>query len=132
MYWAKYHLQHLRRWREAAEAIARAVEDLNIEADVYVIGGAAESRLTTLSDVDVLLCLKGRVEAEDLSTLRRKVLEVAMDRYGLPIDYPIELHIHDEKTCSEILQHGKALRIATSTRDASKTLHKLRHDPLHV
>jgi len=111
MSWAKYHLEHLRRWREAVEAIAKAVRDLGVKAELYVIGGAAESRLTILSDVDVLLCLKEELRPEDLWALRRKVLEVAMDRYGLPMDYPVELHIRDKETCSKTLRRGKAIRV---------------------
>jgi len=109
--WAKQHLEHLRRWREAVEAIAKAVRDLGIKAELYVIGGAAESRLTILSDIDVLLCLEEGLGPEDLWALRRKVLGVAMDKYGLPIDYPVELHIWDKKTCSKALRRGKAVRV---------------------
>ena len=113
MYWAKYHLKHLRRWKEAVEAVDKAVRDLRIKAELYVIGGAAESRLTILSDIDVLLCLEEKLRVEDLWMLRRKVLKVAMDKYGLPIDYPIELHIQDKETCSKTLRHGKAIRVNT-------------------
>ena len=111
MSWAKYHLEHLRRWREAVEAIAKAVRDLGVKAELYVIGGAAESRLTILSDIDVLLCLKEELGPEDLWALRRRVLGVAMDKYGLPMDYPVELHIQDKETCSETLRHGKAIKV---------------------
>ncbi|RLE68639.1 MAG: hypothetical protein DRJ43_05225 [Thermoprotei archaeon] len=111
MSWAKHHLEHLRRWREAVEAIAKAIRDLGIKAELYVIGGAAESRLTILSDIDVLLCLEEGLGPEDLWALRRKVLGVAMDKYGLPIDYPVELHIWDKKTCSKTLRREKAVRV---------------------
>ena len=111
MFWAKHHLEHLRRWREAVEAIAKAIRDLGIKAELYVIGGAAESRLTILSDIDVLLCLEEGLGPEDLWALRRKVLGVAMDKYGLPIDYPVELHIWDKKTCSKTLRREKAVRV---------------------
>ena len=124
MYWAKYHLEHLRKWREAVEAIAKAVRELGVKAELYVIGGAAESRLTILSDIDVLLCLEEELRVEDLWMLRKKVLGVAMDKYGLPIDYPIELHIQDKKTCSKTLQHGKAIRINISARENTKPLIK--------
>lgn len=113
-YWAKYHLQHLRRWREAVEAIARAVKDLNIKAELYVIGGAAESRLTVLSDIDVLLCLEEGLSIEDSWMLRRRVLRAAMEKYGLPIDYPIEPHIQNRETYSETLQRRKVLKVDIS------------------
>ena len=121
MYWAKYHLKHLRRWKEAVEAVAKAVRELGVKAELYVIGGAAESRLTILSDIDVLLCLEEKLGVEDLWMLRRKVLKVAMDKYGLPIDYPIELHIQDKETCSKTLRPGKAIRVNTLTKDMPKS-----------
>jgi len=111
MSWARHHLEHLRRRKEAVKAIAKAIRDLGIKAELYVIGGAAESRLTILSDIDVLLCLEEGLRPEDLWALRRKVLGVAMDKYGLPIDYPVELHIWDKKTCSKTLRRGKAVRV---------------------
>ena len=49
-------LARLLRWREYVEAIARAAEDLlggGVEA--YVVGGAAEGRLTAASDIDVVV-----------------------------------------------------------------------------
>ena len=111
MFWAKHHLEHLRRWKEAVRAIAKAVRNLGVKAELYVIGGAAESRLTILSDVDVLLCLEEELGPEDRWALRRKVLGLAMDKYGLPIDYPVELHILDKKTCSKTLRREKAVRV---------------------
>ena len=111
MFWAKHHLEHLRRWKEAVRAIAKAVRDLGVKAELYVIGGAAESRLTILSDIDVLLCLEEGLGPEDRWALRRKVLGLAMDKYGLPIDYPVELHVWDKKTCDEALRREKAVRV---------------------
>lgn len=32
-------MNHLRNWREAVEAISRALGDLEVEAEVYVVGG---------------------------------------------------------------------------------------------
>jgi len=51
----------LRRWREYAEKIAKAVEDLVPEAEVYVIGGVAEDRTTIYNNIDVLIAIPARV-----------------------------------------------------------------------
>lgn len=98
-------------WREAVKAVARAVRDLGLDAEVYVIGGAAEGRLTVLSDVDVLVCVKRRLSPDEVWTLRKEILGLAVDKHGLPVDYPVELHIHDAGTCRELAKHVKTLRI---------------------
>ena len=109
MFWVKYHLEHLKNWRKAVEAIVKAVEDLRLDAEVYVVGGAAEGRLTILSDVDVLVCVKK--EGEDLRELRKQILVKAMDKYGLPWDYPVEIHVHPVKECLEIIRYSKNLKL---------------------
>ncbi|RLE85151.1 MAG: hypothetical protein DRJ41_01805 [Thermoprotei archaeon] len=106
-YWAKHHLMYLKRWKEAARAILRAAKDLGLRAEIYVIGGAAEGRLTVLSDVDVLLCVKDPSLENDLRKLRVEVLAKAMDSYGLPWDYPVELHVYAEEECKDILSRLK-------------------------
>jgi hypothetical protein len=58
LYWVKYHLNYLRVWRDAAKSIARATRSIEPDVEVYVIGGAAEDRLTVLSDIDVVLVTK--------------------------------------------------------------------------
>ena len=50
----------MRRWREYAEKIAKAVEDLVPEAEVYV-SGVAEDRTTIYNNIDVLIAIPARV-----------------------------------------------------------------------
>lgn len=96
--------------RRAVKAIAKAVKDLDLRVDIYVIGGAAEDRLTILSDIDVLVCLDVS-EAEDIGGLRKRILIKAMDEHGLPWDYPIELYILPRGECREALRHiGKFVK----------------------
>lgn len=109
MFWVKYHLNHLRNWRKAVGAVVKAVDSLKIDAEIYVIGGAAENKLTILSDIDLLLCLKSKVD--DIGELRERILFRAMDDYGLPWDYPIELHIRTPNECREILKKSKAIKL---------------------
>ena len=108
MYWAKYHIAHLRRWREAAKTVARAVEALGLKARVYVIGGAAEGRLTVLSDVDILVCLE---EELDPRRVKHMVLEEAFNRQGLPDDYPLQLHVHTARECKNLLTRYKSIPV---------------------
>jgi predicted nucleotidyltransferase len=95
----------LRRWREYAEKIAKAVEDLVPEAEVYVIGGVAEGRTTIYSDIDVLIAIPARVlDDEAKKNLAIEVLEKAIDVYGLPWDAPVEVHVADAKTLERYMK----------------------------
>jgi len=104
--WVKYHFTHLRKWREYAEKVSKAVRDLIPNAKVYVIGGVAEGRTTIYSDIDILIVIKNTD-----STTRRKllidILERAIDTYDLPWDAPIELHIVSEERAKEYLKQSK-------------------------
>ncbi len=71
--------------------------------------------MTVLSDIDVLVCVKPKERS--LGGLRRKILTTAMDRYGLPLDYPIELHIRTPAECKEILKHLKRCILLTPKKE---------------
>jgi len=58
--WARLALERyglLKRWRELALIVARACREVLGPGclGVYVAGGAAEGRLTVLSDIDVVI-----------------------------------------------------------------------------
>jgi len=106
MYWAKYHVKHLKKWREYAEKIAKAAKDIVPEAKVYVIGGAAEKRLTVLSDIDILIVVPKKSMRKNL---RVDILEKAINTYQLPWDAPVEIHIVEEKGNS--MYKGKKIPI---------------------
>jgi len=87
-------------------AVASAVRSLGLNADVYVFGGAAEGRLTVLSDVDVLVCVRGLGEV-DSWRLRKLILAEAMDRHGLPWDYPVEVHVVSGEEAEQYFKHSR-------------------------
>lgn len=71
-------------------------------------GGAAEDRLTVLSDIDVVI-VSPRVPGDPVER-RRMALEVrdlAVTRYGLPWDYPVDLHLY---TPEEFLEARRLYR----------------------
>ena len=76
--------------------VARAARDiLGPETVVYVVGGAAEDRLTVLSDIDVVV-VSPRVPRDPVER-RRVALDIrerAVDAYGVPWDYPLDLHLY--------------------------------------
>jgi hypothetical protein len=56
------------------------------------VNGAAEGRLTVLSDVDVVVVLPGDPGFREAAEARARILEAA-ERLGLPLYAPVELHI---------------------------------------
>jgi len=110
--WVRIRFEHLRRWRENAESIARAAKDvLGEDVEVYVIGGVAEGRTTVLSDIDILIVAD--ILPKDRKRLYGDILERAIDMYGLPWDAPVEPHITDKKRAEEYLKGGKHVKIDT-------------------
>jgi len=99
---ARYVWNQLKMWREAVKAVAAAVRDLGLNAYVYVIGGAAEGRLTVLSDIDVLICLRNPEQKH--RGLAGEILWRAVDKFNLPWDYPMEIHVVDEDECQLYLK----------------------------
>ncbi len=104
--WVEYHFSNLRRWREYAEAIARAVHELVPRARVYVVGSVARGRYTVMSDIDILVVLPRDAGVSDRRRFAKKLLIAAMDRFGLPIDAPIEIHVVFEGEEDTYLREG--------------------------
>mgnify|MGYP000008673373 CR=1 FL=1 len=101
--WVRHHFEHLRRWREYADKVARSARDLAPGAEVYVIGGVAEGRATVLSDIDVLIVVRG-LDSASRRQLSVEILDRAIAVYGLPWDSPVELHVVDEVSFREYLK----------------------------
>jgi len=62
---ANTRLQSLRRWRDVAAKVAETVGSLYPQAEVYLIGGASEGRLTALSDVDVAVVFSRELSGDE-------------------------------------------------------------------
>lgn len=90
-------LRNLNRWRTYVNIIARVVKEISPDAEVYLIGGAAENRLTVLSDIDILVALPHEPSLEEALRLKTMIFEKAEEQ-GLPPYAPIELHITSIKT----------------------------------
>ena len=105
--WVKNHFEHLKRWREYAEKIAKAAKEVLGEAEIYVVGGVAEERTTIYSDIDILIIAGDERLRGDRKTLYADILEKAIEAYGLPWDAPVELHIVNEKEAREYLRISK-------------------------
>ncbi len=51
-------------------------------------GGAAEDRLTVLSDIDILIIVNRELTDQEKTKLKAGILWNAVDKYGLPWGYP--------------------------------------------
>ena len=92
-------LRRLRAWRRYAGIVAEAARETLGDVEVYVFGGAAEDRLTALSDLDILIVLPREPRPEEYTRIMLEVFEKAVEK-GLPWDYPLDLHIAGPKTRS--------------------------------
>ncbi|MEM4970842.1 MAG: nucleotidyltransferase domain-containing protein [Sulfolobales archaeon] len=103
-------LDDLARWRELAAIVARAAKMVEPGAEVYVVGGAAENRLTILSDIDVVIALPEEPDHDRIIDLEAKIFEKA-EELGLPLHAPVELHIVGPRSLQKFLEKSKVVRI---------------------
>ncbi len=87
----------LRNWRRYVDIVAKAIREVCPDVEIYLVGGAAEDRLTILSDIDILVVLPHEPSHDKVIELRTRILEKA-EELGLPLYAPIELHIVGPET----------------------------------
>jgi len=85
-------LQLLRRWRNVVEIVAKVVGELYPEAEVYLFGGAAEDRLTVLSDIDIAIVFKKPLDLEKQAEITSMIWE-KLEEYRVPPYYPLHLAV---------------------------------------
>ena len=90
-------LQLLRNWKKYTSITAKAIKEVCPDAEIYLIGGAAENRLTILSDIDLLIVLPYEPSYNEVIELKTKIFEKT-EQLGLPPYTPIELHITGPET----------------------------------
>ena len=93
--WARHAIERyelLKKWKELASIVAEACKSvLGPDClEVYVVGGAAEGRLTVLSDIDVVVVAARGVKDRLMAAV--KIKSVALDM-GLHEEAPIDLKI---------------------------------------
>ncbi len=101
-------LRILLNWRKYVRIIYRAIKSVIPDAEVYVIGGAAENRLTTMSDIDILVVLSEKPLFNEAVELRMKIMGKA-EELGLPLYAPIELHIVGKEDLRKYVKKGKII-----------------------
>lgn len=105
---ARWYYELVSTWRWAAGIVARAAKRLYPGARVYVFGGAAEGRLTAVSDVDVLVVLPREPGPRERLRAKLRIMEEAF-RSGLPLDYPIDLHVTGPRGLEAYRRHARRL-----------------------
>jgi len=101
----KSRLVMLREWRRIVLEAAKAIKKVYPNAEIYVVGGAAENRLTIRSDIDLLVVLK-EIEEEKASILAR-IWEALEEK--IPVYYPLELHVISSSELHAI--KGRKIRV---------------------
>ncbi len=111
----KYMVERLKKllaWRNNADSLAEAVKKVFPESEVYIIGGAAEGRITAVSDIDVVVILEEPPKnAMERATLLARVRE-EMERRGITDSYLYEIHILSRSEAQRLLEKARFLRIA--------------------
>ena len=86
----------LRLLREAIDRLDEIAcvlrEALGPGAALYLAGGAAEGRLTVLSDIDIIIVLDREPSFEEAVSIRERIME-ALEAAGIPPYLPLDLHI---------------------------------------
>ncbi|MGC8933393.1 MAG: nucleotidyltransferase domain-containing protein [Candidatus Methanodesulfokora sp.] len=90
--------------------LAKAAKRILPCSKVYAFGGAAEDRLTVLSDIDVLIVTSKKITDSERG-IKAEILRVAED-LGFPWYYPIDIHIACTEDLENYRKHGKLIEIA--------------------
>lgn len=92
-------LKMLLRWREVVEKVVEAVHGIYPEAKIYLFGGAAENRLTVLSDIDVAIVFH-KIPGSPGEILT-KIWE-ELEKSGVEPHYPLDILVVSEEELARI------------------------------
>lgn len=96
----------LENWRTIVKKMAAAFKEILPDAEVYVFGSVIEGRATGGSDVDVL------VVSDMIPKVphgRAEVKVAVIERLGLPLHHPFEIHIVSRDEAEWYRKHVKKL-----------------------
>jgi len=100
----------LMRRRSYVRILSEAIKAVIPEVEVYVVGGAANDRLTVKSDIDILVVLPHKLGFTETVDLHAKILKEA-EKLKLPLYAPIELHIVSKEELKKYKQREKIIPI---------------------
>ena len=102
-------LKLLSRWRRVATTVAAVVKRLYPEAEAYLVGGAAEGRLTVLSDVDIVVALPEPMPKEARAAVVARIWE-ELEKAGIPPYYPLHIIVVTRTELEKL--KGRKVRLA--------------------
>ncbi len=103
--WSKLLL--LRQWRSIIHEAANIIKRMYPEAEIYLIGGAAENRLTIYSDIDVIVVFKRKLNRRERTIILARIWEALEEK--IPIYYPLEIQILENSELAKI--RGRKIKI---------------------
>ena len=98
---APSRLRLIREWRSVVKKLVEAVGEACPDAEVYLFGGAAEGRLTALSDIDVAVVSRRCSPARIWEELEEK---------GVPNYYPLDIVVLSSGELEKL--RGTKIRLA--------------------
>ena len=104
-------LRALLEWRKHVNTLAKAIKQTLPNCHAYIIGGAAENRLTAKSDIDVLIvCRNPPTSAQEIAEKTAKIREI-LEKEKIEWSHLYEFHITDEKTAQKYLENKPKIKI---------------------
>lgn len=100
-------LKMLSKWRSVVARAARVIKRAYPNAEIYLFGGAAENRLTILSDVDLAVVLENIPETR--AELLAEIWKL-LEEEGIPLYYPLEIHVLNKKELERL--KGPKIKLA--------------------
>lgn len=108
---AKTRLQLLSEWRQAVNKLVEILRKLYPHAQVYLFGGAAENRLTVLSDIDILVVFpEENIAPEKRVQVLAEIWE-ELERIGLA-HYPFDIHVVGYGALERYRRMSRLIRLA--------------------
>lgn len=89
-------LKLISKWKTYVEKAVKAIREIVPNTQIYLIGGAAEKRLTAQSDIDLLLVLNTEPTHKEKISLREKIIK-QLENKGIPPYFPLQIHITTKK-----------------------------------
>ncbi|UXD22208.1 hypothetical protein IPA_02590 [Ignicoccus pacificus DSM 13166] len=84
--------QYLKNWRKYVKPVLKAIKEELGDAEVYLFGGVAKGKFTAASDLDIMVVIDKDLGDKEVRKLTLRIVDKAFS-YGLPLDYPIDLHV---------------------------------------
>ncbi len=104
----RWYLELISTWRDVAKIVARVAKRLYPGCKVYAFGGAAEDRLTALSDLDILIVLPYEPSPRERLEVKKRIVLEAFEE-GVPWDYPLDLHVTGPQGFKNYKRYAKKL-----------------------